>query len=395
MPIGYVVTLVLIAGCTVLALAPLTRPRPLGVLSFLAGLVVNEVPQAAFLLLLAATVLAIAQDELLRDPAGWVLLLVAVATAVGLLVLVLRAWRAASIVVAALGDGLGVSAGDGRVEDGWADALRRRELFSLRHKVVPLLMPYPFRPRQVGRVANLSYGDAGRRNLLDVYQHRSKPPGGPVLVYFHGGGYFSGHKHRESRALLHRMAAQGFVCISANYRLRPQADFLDHLVDAKRVIAWAREHGADYGGDTSTLYVSGSSAGAHLASLIALTPHEPAFQPGFEEADTSVAAAICLYGYYGPYYGHSWDERPSSTPMGYDAGRAPAFFVAHGDRDTYVSVEGARRLVAQLRRRSPSPVVYAELPGAQHGFDVLRSVRFQAVVDGVEAFLGQLGRRQR
>jgi acetyl esterase/lipase len=44
------------------------------------------------------------------------------------------------------------------------------------------------------------------------------------------------------------------------------------------------------------LFVSGSSAGAHMASLAALTPNDPAFQPGFEDADTSVTAAIGLNG---------------------------------------------------------------------------------------------------
>ncbi|MFG3516881.1 hypothetical protein [Streptomyces bobili] len=50
------------------------------------------------------------------------------------------------------------------------------------------------------------------------------------------------------------------------------------------------------------------------------------------------------------------------------------------------TVEGARNFVDQLRRASDSTVVYAELPGGQHAFDVFHSPRFEAVVDGVEAF---------
>jgi acetyl esterase/lipase len=56
-------------------------------------------------------------------------------------------------------------------------------------------------------------------------------------------------------------------------------------------------------------------------------------------------------------------------------------------------VEGAREFAAQLRRSSPNPVVYAELPGGQHGFDRFRSLRFEAVVDGVAAFLARVGDR--
>jgi acetyl esterase/lipase len=46
------------------------------------------------------------------------------------------------------------------------------------------------------------------------------------------------------------------------------------------------------------------------------------------------------------------------------------FFVAHGDRDPLVTVEGARLFVKRLRSTSSNPVVYAELPGAQHSFDL-------------------------
>jgi alpha/beta hydrolase fold len=52
----------------------------------------------------------------------------------------------------------------------------------------------------------------------------------------------------------------------------------------KQAIAWVRRHGAEHGADPSVLVVAGSSAGAHLASMAALTPNDPAFQPGFEGA---------------------------------------------------------------------------------------------------------------
>ena len=68
------------------------------------------------------------------------------------------------------------------------------------------------------------------------------------------------------------------------------------------------------------------------------------------------------------------------------AGDAPPFFVVHGDQDTYTPAEGARALVEHLRAVSSSPVLYAELPGAQHSFDLFHSVRFETVIDAIEAF---------
>jgi acetyl esterase/lipase len=65
---------------------------------------------------------------------------------------------------------------------------------------------------------------------------------------------------------------------------------------------------------------------------------------------------------------------------------APPFFVAHGDRDTLLPASAAGEFAAALRERSRSPVVYAQLPGAQHQFDLFHSVRCTAVINGIEAF---------
>jgi acetyl esterase/lipase len=171
------------------------------------------------------------------------------------------------------------------------------------------------------------------------------------------------------------------VCISANYRLRGRGAFPAPLTDLKRVIAWVREHGDEHGADPSVLFVAGSSAGAHLASMAALTPDDPEFQRGFEDAGTSVTAAIGLYGYYGPRSA----DRPSS-PHDYAGPHAPPFLLVHGGHDTAVIPEDARRFASCLKDASEQPVLYAELPGAQHGFDVFRTPRFEAVVSAIEAF---------
>jgi acetyl esterase/lipase len=381
-PFGYLVTTALLALVTLFALAP---PRPSrsspSNKSYWLGFLLNELPFVAFYVLLASTLLAVGQRDL-NTPLGWVGFGLAVLATVGLVVVVRRALQTHSVVERALSEGLGA---DWRfaIGPGIVGRLRRR---------LPLgrilFAPFPFRRRDVERIANISYGPAGKWNLLDVYRHRSHPSGGPTLVYLHGGAFRSGRKNREARPLIYRLASQGWVCISANYRLSPSARFPDHLIDVKKVIAWVREHGHEYGADPAVLFAAGSSAGGHLASMAALTPNDPAFQPGFEQADTSIIAAISLYGYYGFL---STDGPRPSSPTAYVRADAPAFFVAHGDRDTVVVVEDARRFVEQLRSASDNPVVYAELPGAHHTFDLFHSIRFEAVVNGIEAFAAWVG----
>lgn len=358
MPVGYPIIIVVVACFTAVALSPPTRPWVLARLSYLMGVVVNEVPHfAAALPLMISTIQTIAGGHLGRDATSLVMLGAAAIVFVGLGVVAKRGIGAPAAVAAGL-----VRAGMDAPEPsrGWAWRVA--------------LNPFPIRPRRVARIADLRYG-GHRRQRLDVYHRRDRPTGGPVLVYLHGGGYYSGGKHHEGRALLHELAERGWVCVSATYRLRPRAGFEEHRADARAAVDWARAHAADYGADPSTLVMAGSSAGAHLTSLLALDP------------EGRPSAAIALYGHYDRYYGRTPDESVPSTPFALSPADAPPFFVAHGDQDTWTPVEGARALLAKLRDESPAPVVGVELRGGQHGFDLLRSWRYSAVLEGIETFL--------
>jgi acetyl esterase/lipase len=116
------------------------------------------------------------------------------------------------------------------------------------------------------------------------------------MVYIHGGAWIIGEKREQGKPMMYELVARGWVCVAINYRLSPKATWPDHIVDAKRAVAWVKEHIAEYGGDPSFVAVSGGSAGGHLCALLALSAGDPTFQPGFEEADTSVEACVPFYG---------------------------------------------------------------------------------------------------
>src|SRR5262245_22881187 len=372
MPIGYLISTGLMAAFVLLAVSS-HRPRRSSPfrLSFFFGFLINW-PLVAIALLVASTALAIAQSGV-GSPVFWIGLGLAVLASAGLVVLDRRARGAGPALERALDEGLGA---------GWHGGVNAE--FAARLRRPPSLARTLFAPiswrHAVERIANVRYGPAGRRNLLDLYRHRSHPSACPTLIYLHGGAFRFGSKRFGARSLLYRLASQGWVCVSANYRLLPAARFPAPLIDVKQVIAWVREHGHEYGADPAAVFVAGSSAGGHLAALAALTPNDRVFQPGFEGTDTSVAGAISLYGYYGPV-ASDWP-----SPLAYAKTNAPPFFIVHGDQDTLVIVEDARRFVEQLRKKTSNPVAYAELPGAQHGFDLFRSGRFDTVIVAIEAF---------
>ncbi|MFB7450945.1 alpha/beta hydrolase [Streptomyces sp. NPDC056194] len=365
----FVTTSALVTLFGLLALRP-PRPRHSSPwnLSFALGHLINEQPFLAFYWLAAGTLPTLVGTTA-WTPGWWIATGVVAVPAAVLTALAVRARTARPVLDAALRDAIGPG----------QPRHRRFRPPLVRILFLPFLS---FRP-DVRRVRNIRYGDAGRGQLLDVYVGRSAPEGAPVLIYLHGGAFRTGGKMLGARALLHRMAAEGWVCVSADYRLRRHARYADQLLDVKRVIHWVRTHGAAYGADASTLLLAGGSSGAHLAATAALTANDPQLQPGLPDADTSVDAVVAFYGYYGTA---DDDGRVTASPLAHLHADAPPFLIVHGALDTLVLAEDARHFANELGRHSAQPVAYAELPGTQHNFDMFQSLRTHYVVEAVERF---------
>lgn len=372
MPGGYLTTVLILGLCVLLMLAPPSRSRLLGSLSFWAGLLVNEQPHWFALGLAGATGLAFAEGDL-DSGAGWAAVALAAATIVGLAVLLARSFESRPVLRSAVAE---------------LDPQAVVSLGGSRSHLRSLAAPLAFGRRGVERDGNVAYGPApGRANLLDVYRPRNGEVTGPTLVYLHGGHFRRGDKRREAMALHYRLARRGWVVISANYQLNPAASFPAYLIDLKRVIAWSRSEGLAYGLDPGRILLAGGSAGAHIAAMAALTPGRPELQPGFERADTSVSGVVALYGYYGRLEASGQPPRAglSSSPRDHVHPGAPPFLVVHGTQDSLVSPAGAKALTADLRAAG-TRASFAGLPGAQHSFDLLRSVRTDNLTDAIEDF---------
>jgi acetyl esterase/lipase len=365
--VGLSSTVAIIGACVAAAvLAPRHSASSPRRPSFWLGHLVNELPVPVGAYLVGLTLLSIGGGSVEGVP-GWSVVAAAVVVLAGLVVIVVRGFRARPALRRAFADELPAAAAELSGASRWRS----------------VLFPLPVRPRSVRRDRGVRYGWADRRQVLDVYRPRREVEAAPVLVHLHGGAFTSGHRGRESRPLLHRLAASGWVCVTADYRLVPDARYPDPLVDAKQVVAWVKERAADLGADPGRVFLAGCSAGGHLASVAALTPDQRWLQPGFEHADTSVAGVISLYGYYG-----ALDSRPGidPRPVAHVRADAPPFLLAHGERDTLSVVGDARGFARELGRVSEAPVVFAELPGGQHAFDLVHSLRSDAVVDAVVAF---------
>ncbi|WP_375502576.1 alpha/beta hydrolase fold domain-containing protein [uncultured Jatrophihabitans sp.] len=386
------------------ALRPLDRRGPASGLAYVAGWPTSELPLPALGLHLAANTVG-ARAGGLRGRAG-----------------------AANVALLAGTTGvlLGLDRAGRQAFRAYEDALRAALGYDYRARIAHPTFPGPDAAtartpglirlarirRRFALDADITYGPAGRANQLDVW-HRSDLPRdarAPVLLQMPGGAWMLGSKQGQAYPLMSHLVERGWVCVAMSYRLSPRHAWPAHIVDVKRALAWVRANIADYGGDPDFIGVTGGSAGGHLCSLAALTPNDLQWQPGFEDVDTSVAAAVPFYGAY------DWTNRDhvgnrglisllqkrvvkqsfrdafavfdEASPMSHIGPHAPPFFLSHGTNDSLIPIEEGRLFAQRLRAASRRPVVYTELPRAQHAFDVVGTPRATAAAEAVSRFLG-------
>jgi acetyl esterase/lipase len=259
------------------------------------------------------------------------------------------------------------------------------------------------------------YGNSPAQ-VLDVWRREDLPAQpAPVLIFVPGGAWVHGKCMGQGSALVSRLAEQGWVCLTIDYRVAPHHRWPRHLTDVKTAIAWARANVDKFGGDRNFVAVAGCSAGGHLSALAGLTPNDPAHQAELPEgADSSVDAVVGIYGRY------DWEDRSTpervrfvdflervvvkrkiarhpevfrdASPIARVHRNAPPFLVIHGSKDSVIPVEQAHSFVERLRAASHSIVGYLELPGAGHGFDLIDGERACVTAHASALFLNQVYR---
>lgn len=247
--------------------------------------------------------------------------------------------------------------------------------------------------------------------LLDVWRNSEVPATpAPVLIFVPGGAWLHGSRKYQGHALMSHMCERGWVCLAVDYRVSPTHRWPRHVRDVKAAIAWARANVGDFGGDSRFVAICGASAGGHLAALAGLTPGDPEFDVELDDAaDTTVDAVVSLYGRY------DWEDRSTperrwfvdfletlvmqrnyakhrplfraASPLARITAAAPPFLIVHGSADSVIPVDQARSFVTALKARSRDTVVYVELPGAQHAFDLIDGSRSGAACETVGRFL--------
>lgn len=129
----------------------------------------------------------------------------------------------------------------------------------------------PARP-PVEVIRDQAYG-ADPAQRFDVYRAEDAEDA-PVIFMVHGGAWRLGSKDASKVVdrKVDRWVPQGFIVVSVNYRMLPDADPLEQARDVAQALTTAQAQATDWGGDPTRFILMGHSAGAHLVGLIHASP---------------------------------------------------------------------------------------------------------------------------
>ena len=119
---------------------------------------------------------------------------------------------------------------------------------------------------------DIAYGEGPRRRL-DVYRPKALPADGdaPVVVFIYGGSWREGSK-ADYRFVADALTSHGIVAVIADYRVFPEVSYPGFVEDTAEAVAWTFREIGRYGGDPKRIFVTGHSAGAYNAAMVAFDP---------------------------------------------------------------------------------------------------------------------------
>jgi pectinesterase len=145
--------------------------------------------------------------------------------------------------------------------------------------------------------ADLVYATYGDRQLaLNLYRPKEAVNPLPAIVCIHGGAWWKGERKNFAH-VARALAARGFVAVTISYRLSGEAPFPAQIHDCKAAVRWLRANAEIHGIDPTRIAATGSSAGGHLAALLATSGGVEALEgEGGNPAQSSTIQAAAPMG---------------------------------------------------------------------------------------------------
>ena len=251
--------------------------------------------------------------------------------------------------------------------------LMRPEDYPPQEPVSPFAQAYTeglLRRVDLGSGESCSYGADPYQSIALFQPER---PSGAVLAFMHGGGWTNGYKEMMGY-MAPAFRERGVLFASIGYRLAPRCMWPACFEDAAAAVAWLFRNAAVYGGDPTRIFIGGRSAGAHLASLLAVRRD---WQAAHGLASDVLRGCISVSGVYLFGDGSGLSKRPqflgpteqnneaAASPLSNIQDTPPPFFISWGEKDFPHLIRQAEAMVAALRAAGAS-VETMMLPGCDH-----------------------------
>ena len=257
------------------------------------------------------------------------------------------------------------------------------------------ISPFASSP-QVEVRGDISFLTSARPEKLDLYLPKSRKAGekSPAVLLIHGGGWKEGDK-RQAREIEFGMtlAKNGFVAASINYALRSDGKFPLNLQDCKNGVRYLRAHADELGIDPDRISVMGSSAGGHLALLVAYTADQSNLAPSqpYPGVSDKVSSVVDFYGISNlatrketdpsgkplkiepldsttqSIFGSTPKDWKKASPITYVKRDVPPTLILHGEKDTTVDSDQSQELADTLKKAGATYEIIW-LPNAPHSF---------------------------
>lgn len=217
---------------------------------------------------------------------------------------------------------------------------------------------------------NHQYGPLAEQTL-DIYAPKTPRTNAPLVMFVYGGSWNSGNKDIY-KFIAQAFTAQGYTVIIPNYRIYPDVIYPEFIEDTAKAVSYVHSR------FDKPMVIIGHSAGAHIASLLALDPRYLAAQ-GLKACEVFTG----WVGLAGPYDFKIWEEPYLSIfpqalrerdiqPISYAANSTVPALVITGANDETVEPAQTLRMAQALRE---APQASARAPVTSHVYDDINHIR--------------------
>jgi len=235
---------------------------------------------------------------------------------------------------------------------------------------------------------NVAYANADPQQVMDIVRPKDASQKHPAILCIHGGGFRAGSR-KGYQPLCIRLAKEGYVAATGDYRLAPKAPFPAAVYDVKAAVRYLRANAAKLGIDPDKIGTMGGSAGGHLTLFLGVTGNVPEFEGDGPNKDQSskVQAVVSFYGpsdftksygrsvdaaevlplFLGGDLEHAREMHLRASPLNWVTPDAAPTMAIQGTKDRYVNYEQSVWIIDRLLAVGV-PAELETIPGADHGF---------------------------